>query len=106
MRFNELITKKNKLFNSFKPIKKEDIFPIEPIKANDWRDKYPIKEPIKSYKLENSADDSVLNRMVQLKNVDNTDIISPENGKTVYDSSDNTVKVVIDGVWVTVSTTP
>lgn len=106
MKFNEPVTKKNKLFNSFvKPIIKEEV-PVKEIIKNDWRDKYPKKEEAIKPRLENTPDDSILNRMIQLKNIDSTDNIEPKNGKMVYDNTDSCVKVVIGGVWVTVSTTP
>lgn len=67
----------------------------DPIPKNDWRDKYPKPEDNKSYKLEDSADDSVLNRMIQLKNIDNTDIVKGEPGKLYFDKVNKKVKIFI-----------
>ena len=61
----------------------------------DWRDKYPKPEDKKSYKLEDSADDSVLNRMVQLKNIENIDIVKGEPGKLYFDKTNKKVKIFI-----------
>jgi len=61
----------------------------------DWRDKYPKLEGKKSYRLEDSADDSVLNRMVQLKNIENIDIVKGEPGKLYFDKTNKKVKIFI-----------
>lgn len=103
MKDNKLLVKDGKLFNGFKTKPKIDV-PIPEIPKNDWRDKYPEKEIEKQPRLENTPDDSVLNRMIQLKNVDNVDNIEPENGKIIYDTTDKCVKVVVDGNWVNLTT--
>jgi hypothetical protein len=64
-------------------------------KRTDWRDKYPKPEQIPSYKLENASDDSTLNRMIKLKNFDNTDIVEGEPGKLYYDKANKKVKIFI-----------
>jgi hypothetical protein len=68
--------------------------PAEILKA-DWRNKYAKIEPFKSYQLENSTDDSELNRMVQLKNLDNTNIVNGKPGKLYYDKTNKKVKIFI-----------
>ena len=88
---------------SDKPI--EQVAP--PIPRNDWRDKYPKAEEIKSYKLEDSSDDSTLNRMIQLKTFDNTDIVEGKSGKVYFDKTNNQIKVYIDDTigWINLANT-
>jgi len=103
MKDNKLLVKKDKLFSSFtKP--KSEVVPetLAPkVPTTDWRNKYSADNKDKS----NNTDDSISNQMIQLKNVDSTDIIEPKNGKMVYDTTNKCVKVVVDGAWVTISTT-
>ena len=87
---------KNQLF--YHESEKKPVVPQEPtpeIKKSNWKDKY--REPIKQspFRLEDSADDSELNRMVQLRNFDNTDIIEGKPGRLYYDKANKKVKIYI-----------
>lgn len=69
---------------------------FQPIPRNDWRDKYDQKPNTTSYKLEDSSDDSELNRMIQLRNFDKTNIIQGKPGRLYYDKVNKKVKIFID----------
>jgi len=110
MKYNNLLPKKETLFKRFITSKKkveEEIVKetlvdqTKEIPKNDWRDKYPDKKV-----QARTEDDFISNKVIQLKNVDDIDIIEPNNGKIVYDATNHLIKVVIDGTWVTISTIP
>jgi len=69
-----------------------------------FRDKYPKPEDNPPYQLEDSADDSTLNRMVQLKSFNDTDIIQGEDGKIFLDKANSRILVYINGAWVKIDT--
>ena len=107
---NKLLVKKTKLFSNFitKPkvdTPKIDVPNVE-IPRNDWREKYQEKEAVEPYRLENSSDDSELNRMIQLKNVDNTNIMEGKLGQIIYDKTNNQLKTYLEDVgWVNIANT-
>lgn len=85
---------KSKLFEPV-GIKPKFIAPVQEIPKVDWRDKYK-NEPNKTiFKLEDSSDDSELNRAIQLKNFDNTKIIEGKPGRLYYDKANKKVKIFI-----------
>ena len=92
-----------------KPPEYKDISraPIPEIPRSDWRDKYPPKEEVKSYKLEDSADDSILNRMIQLKAFDPTKQIQGQTGSLYYDVSNSQIKFYVNDTigWVNLANT-
>lgn len=65
------------------------------IPRNDWRDKYPMPKTNPRYKLENSTDDSELNRMIQLKGIDNINTVTGKPGQLYYDKTNKKVKIFI-----------
>jgi len=72
-----------------------EISSIGSIERVDWRDKYSKPEkPVKA-RLENTPDDSELNRMIQLKSFGNTDIIQGKPGRLYYDKENKKVKIFI-----------
>ena len=83
-----------KLFEptGIKPILKEEKVDIP---KNDWRDKYPKPDKTIKARLENTPDDSELNRMIQLKNIDNTKAVEGKPGTLYYDKSNKKVKIFI-----------
>jgi hypothetical protein len=81
--------------------------PIQPIPRNDWRDKYVKRPGNTPFQLEDSADDSELNRMIQLKDIDQTKAIQVKPGRLYYDKANKKVKIFIseaDG-WKDISYT-
>jgi len=78
------------------------------MKSNNWRDKYDKPEEVKSYKLEDSADDSTLNRMIKIKAIDNTKVVEGKAGILYLDKSTGEVKMFISKTvgWVTLDYTP
>lgn len=66
------------------------------IVRNDWRDKYAPPPAPKSFELENAADDSTLNRMIQLKVFDPTKQIQGKPGSLYFDKANGKVKIFID----------
>lgn len=85
------------LFSNFltKPKVIPPTTPIPEIPKSDWREKYAKVEPNKPYKLEDSTDDSELNRAIQLKTFDNTKQIEGKPGKLYYDKTNKKVKIFI-----------
>jgi len=77
-------------------IKPKFVAPAQEIPRADWRDKYKDEPNNSSYKLENSSDDSELNRAIQLKSFDNTKIIEGKPGRLYYDKVNKKVKIFID----------
>jgi hypothetical protein len=79
----------------------------EPIKSQDWREKYEKPDEKKSsFRLENSADDSVLNRMVKVKILDKPTMVEGEVGKLYFDRSTSRLLFYLDKTtgWVGIST--
>lgn len=102
--------KSNQLFYR-EPSKPESVMPITPVSTaiarSDWRDKYKAAPNLTSYRLEDSSDDSELNRAIQLKNFENTNIIEGKPGRLYYDKTNKKVKIFIseaDG-WKDISYT-
>jgi len=62
----------------------------------NWRDKYKEKPHTYKTRLENTPDDSTLNRMIILKGVDNTGIVEGADGKVYFDKTEKKVKIFID----------
>jgi len=62
---------------------------------NDWRNKYPKPDTTKTYKLEDSSDDSTLNRMIQLRVFEKTEIIEGKPGALYFDKVNGKVKIFI-----------
>ena len=91
----------------FDPSTGKPIPPLE-IPRNDWREKYPKQEEKKSYKLEDSADDSTLNRVIKLRVLENISIIEGEPGILYLDKTAGQVKLFINDTigWVTLDYTP
>lgn len=75
-----------------KPVLKEEKTEII---RNNWRDKYPKPEKTVRARLENTPDDSELNRMIQLKNIDNVKNVEGKPGSLYYDKSNKKVKIFI-----------
>jgi len=98
--------------NLFEPVGIKPIFTSQRIEPKqeapkvDWRDKYPEPDKTVRARLENTPDDSELNRMIQLKNIDNTRMVSGKSGTVYFDKANKKVKIFIDGSWVDVVTTP
>jgi hypothetical protein len=86
-----------------KPVLKEERVEIP---RNDWRDKYPEPEKIVKARLENTPDDSELNRMIQFRNIENTRMVGGKPGTVYFDKANKKVKIFIDGSWVDVVTNP
>ena len=74
-------------------IKKEE--PKQVIPKNDWRDKYTKKQDTGLVDLEKTLDDSVLNQVIQLKNIDQTKTVQGKPGTLYYDKSNKKVKIFI-----------
>ena len=68
---------------------------LPPIPRNDWRDKYPKPEKVVKARLENTPDDSELNRMIQLKNLDSNKTIEGKPGTLYFDKENKKVKIFI-----------
>jgi len=86
-----------KLFQrEFSPLPEEsEKFEKPEIPRSDWREKYQKVEIKAAYKLEDSADDSELNRMIRLKDFDNTKAIQGEPGRLYFDKVNKKVKIFI-----------
>lgn len=82
-------------FNTYQDNKKEDPKLENPIKPIDWRDKYPEKKGGGLIDLEKTTDDSTLNRMIQLKDFDQTKQIQGKPGSLYFDKTNKKVKIFI-----------
>lgn len=80
--------------------------PVPEIPKNDWRDKYEQPKETETFRLENTPEDSTLNRMIQLRNVENTDVVLGEPGKLYYDKTNKLIKFYVDDTigWVNIIT--
>lgn len=80
--------------------KKKEVQPIaetsREIPKLDWKTGYQMEEGKKAYRLEDSADDSTLNRMIQLRSFNNMDIIEGKPGLMYWDKEAGKVKVFVD----------
>lgn len=70
--------------------------PKETVNPNpDWRDKYTKKHGGGPLDLENTAEDSTLNRMIQLRDFDQTKAIQGKPGALYFDKANKKVKIFI-----------
>lgn len=72
----------------------------------DWRDKYVPKQGFHPLQLEDSADDSELNRMIQLKDFEQTTSIQGKPGRLYYDKANNQIKFFVNNTvgWINILT--
>jgi hypothetical protein len=110
MRFNEPTKKENKFFNSFNEAKEIPVIevPKTEIKQANWQDKYKEDKTNTDERPRNYEDNLISNKMIQLKNIDNTNLIQGKPGMLYFDKTNDRALLFIDNDtgWAELLTTP